>query len=243
MARNPRWDTEKLSSHALRAGAREPGASAATRRVEGARAAAAADGDGPDLNIRERPEIRVQIRWTRFAEHPTINVVNTIMRVKRDGLDSVLIVGSGNASMSCFVPDGGTASCAALKLTSVDAAQLVGSHDGDATSLLDMDVGVDHRLGLVDPAQRRPDQLRLRLVGWAASRIASVSTRVSSAGSSAAISRTAATGSTRQGTNELVHSDDVALLENLPPSCSRPWWSTRRVEPPRRIEQRSFARS
>jgi len=79
-----------------------------------------------------------------------------------------------------------------------------------------MDVGVDHRLGLVDPAQRRPDQLRLRLVGWAASRIASVSTRVSSAGSSAAISRTAAAGSTRQGTNELVHSDDVALLENLP---------------------------
>src|SRR2546422_10519973 len=122
-----------------------------------------------------------------FAEHPTVNVVNTIMRVKRDGLDGVLIVGSGNASMSCFVPDGGTASCAALKLTSVDAAQLVGSHDGDATSLLDMDVGVDHRLGLVDPAQRRPDQLRLRLVGWAASRIASVSTRVSSAGSSAAI--------------------------------------------------------
>ena len=71
-----------------------------------------------------------------FAEHPTINVVNTIMRVKRDGLDGVLIVGSGNTSMSCFVPDGGTASCAALKLTSVDAAQLVGSHDGDATSLL-----------------------------------------------------------------------------------------------------------
>src|SRR6266436_837689 len=49
MARNPRWDTEKLSSHAPRASAREPGASAATRRVEGARAAAAADGDGPDL--------------------------------------------------------------------------------------------------------------------------------------------------------------------------------------------------
>src|SRR5437867_12912776 len=47
-----------------------------------------------------------------FAEHPTINVVNTIMRVKRDGLAGVLIVGSGNASMSCFVPDGGTASCA-----------------------------------------------------------------------------------------------------------------------------------
>src|SRR4030095_1020769 len=69
-----------------------------------------------------------------FAEHPTINVVNTIMRVKRDGLDGVLIVGSGKASMSCFVPDGGTASCVALKLTSVDAAQRVGSHAGDATS-------------------------------------------------------------------------------------------------------------
>src|SRR5437867_10367988 len=48
MARNPRWDTEKLSSHAPRAGARE-GASATTRRVEGSRTAAAADGDGPNL--------------------------------------------------------------------------------------------------------------------------------------------------------------------------------------------------
>src|SRR5438094_8400635 len=49
MARNPRWDTEKLCSHAPRAGAREPGAAAATRGMEGARAPAAADGDGPDL--------------------------------------------------------------------------------------------------------------------------------------------------------------------------------------------------
>src|SRR6058998_1972330 len=49
MARNPRWDTEKLSSHAPRPRAREPGASAATGRVEGSRTAAAADGDGPDL--------------------------------------------------------------------------------------------------------------------------------------------------------------------------------------------------
>src|SRR2546425_11983604 len=49
MARNPRRDAEKLSSHAPRAGAREPGASAATRRVESASATAAADGDGPDL--------------------------------------------------------------------------------------------------------------------------------------------------------------------------------------------------
>src|SRR5206468_4715661 len=49
MARNPRWDTEKLSSHAPRPRAREPGASATTGRVEGSRTAAAADGDGPDL--------------------------------------------------------------------------------------------------------------------------------------------------------------------------------------------------
>src|SRR5881628_872212 len=47
MARNPRWDTEKLSSHAPRPRAREPGASATTGRVEGSRTAAAADGDGP----------------------------------------------------------------------------------------------------------------------------------------------------------------------------------------------------
>jgi len=49
MAGNCPWDTEKHGSHAPRAGAREPGASTATRRVEGARAAAAAVGDGPDL--------------------------------------------------------------------------------------------------------------------------------------------------------------------------------------------------
>src|SRR2546422_8015518 len=49
MARNPLWDSEKLCSHAPRVGAREPGAAAATRRVEGAPATATADGDGPDL--------------------------------------------------------------------------------------------------------------------------------------------------------------------------------------------------
>src|SRR5438445_12622115 len=49
MVRNPRWDPEKLSSHAPRPRAREPGASATTGRVEGSRTAAAADGDGPNL--------------------------------------------------------------------------------------------------------------------------------------------------------------------------------------------------
>src|SRR5258705_1644549 len=49
MARNPRWDTEKLSSHAPRPRAREPGASATVGSVEGSRTAAAADGDGPNL--------------------------------------------------------------------------------------------------------------------------------------------------------------------------------------------------
>src|SRR6267142_5764283 len=49
MARNPLRDRKKLSSNAPRVGAGEPGAAAATRRVEGARAAAAADADGPDL--------------------------------------------------------------------------------------------------------------------------------------------------------------------------------------------------
>src|SRR5207248_10599207 len=42
-------DTEKLSSYAARVGAREPCASAATRRMEGTRTAAAADGDGPNV--------------------------------------------------------------------------------------------------------------------------------------------------------------------------------------------------
>ena len=49
MAWDPHWDTAIHGSHAPGVGTGEPGASAATRRVEGARAAAAADGDGPDL--------------------------------------------------------------------------------------------------------------------------------------------------------------------------------------------------
>src|SRR5437870_10202158 len=49
MARNPLRDRKKLSSNAPRVGAGEPGAAAATRRVEGSRTAAAADGDGPNL--------------------------------------------------------------------------------------------------------------------------------------------------------------------------------------------------
>src|SRR5207249_6880941 len=49
MAPNPLRDTEKLSSCAARVGAREPCASAATRRMEGTRTAAAADGDGPNV--------------------------------------------------------------------------------------------------------------------------------------------------------------------------------------------------
>src|SRR5437879_2334400 len=49
MAWNPHRDTAIRGSHAPRVGAGEPGAAAAIRRGEGARAAAAADADGPDL--------------------------------------------------------------------------------------------------------------------------------------------------------------------------------------------------
>ena len=49
MARNPLRDNKKLSSNAPRVGAGESCAPAATRRVEGARAAAAADEVGPNL--------------------------------------------------------------------------------------------------------------------------------------------------------------------------------------------------
>src|SRR5438046_5981568 len=49
MAWDPPWDTAIHGSHAPRVGAREPRASAATRRVEGAPAAAAAHGDGLDV--------------------------------------------------------------------------------------------------------------------------------------------------------------------------------------------------
>src|SRR5882724_9092659 len=49
MAWDPRWDATIRGSHAPRVGAGEPRASAATRRVEGAPAAATAHGYGPDL--------------------------------------------------------------------------------------------------------------------------------------------------------------------------------------------------
>src|SRR5262245_29779829 len=49
MVPDPRWDTAINCSDAARVGAREPRASAATRRVEGAPAAATAEGTGPDL--------------------------------------------------------------------------------------------------------------------------------------------------------------------------------------------------
>ena len=49
MAWDPHWDAAGHGSHTSRAGAREPRASAATRRVEGAPAAATADGNGPDF--------------------------------------------------------------------------------------------------------------------------------------------------------------------------------------------------
>src|SRR5207245_8870973 len=49
MAWDPHWDAAGHGSHTSRVGAREPRASAATRRVEGPPAAATADGNGPDL--------------------------------------------------------------------------------------------------------------------------------------------------------------------------------------------------
>src|SRR5437667_4480682 len=49
MAWDPHSDTAIHCWHAPRVGAGEPRASAAARRVEGARAAATADGSGPDL--------------------------------------------------------------------------------------------------------------------------------------------------------------------------------------------------
>src|SRR2546425_12674095 len=49
MALDRPWDTTVRGAHAPGVGAREPRASATTRRVEGSPAAAAADGDGPDL--------------------------------------------------------------------------------------------------------------------------------------------------------------------------------------------------
>src|SRR3989442_11224656 len=52
MAWDPPWDTPIDCLHAPRVGAGEPRASAASRRVEGAPAAAPADGCGPDVLAR-----------------------------------------------------------------------------------------------------------------------------------------------------------------------------------------------
>src|SRR5437870_11758305 len=49
MAWDPPWDPAIHDSHAPGVGAGEPRASAASRRMEGAPAAATADGYGPDL--------------------------------------------------------------------------------------------------------------------------------------------------------------------------------------------------
>src|SRR5262245_57499324 len=49
MARDPLWGTAKHCSHTPRVGAGESRATAATRRVEGTSATAAADAGGPDL--------------------------------------------------------------------------------------------------------------------------------------------------------------------------------------------------
>jgi hypothetical protein len=49
MAADPHWVGAGRRSHTSRVGAGEPRASTATRRVEGAPAAATADGNGPDL--------------------------------------------------------------------------------------------------------------------------------------------------------------------------------------------------
>jgi hypothetical protein len=91
------------------------------------------------------------VRREVFVEHPTINVVYTIGRTKRDGGDGVLIVGGGTSgSTSCFVPSGGSGSCTSLKLASVDAAQLVASHDPAGVSLLVQGLWGEPAIALLD---------------------------------------------------------------------------------------------
>lgn len=97
-----------------------------------------------------KPNAAPTIQREIFAEHSAINVVNTIVRAKRGARDGVLIVGAGEASMSCFVPDGGSASCRPLKLTSVDAAQPVGSYDAGDPSLMVHGLWGEPALALLD---------------------------------------------------------------------------------------------
>jgi hypothetical protein len=101
--------------------------------------------------IAVRTESAPTVRREVFVEHPTINVVYTIGRTKRDGGDGVLIVGGGTSgSTSCFVPSGGSGSCTSLKLASVDAAQLVGSNDHGGPSLLVQGLWGEPAIGLLD---------------------------------------------------------------------------------------------
>ena len=86
-----------------------------------------------------------------FAEHPAISVVSAIVRTKRDGQDGVLIVGSGpDVSTSCFVPDGGAASCAPLAVKDVLHAQPLASTDAANAPLLIQGVWGEPAVALLD---------------------------------------------------------------------------------------------
>lgn len=99
----------------------------------------------------QEPNGTATVRREVFAEHSAINLVNRIVRTKPGGQDGVLIVGaSEEVSMSCFVPAGGSASCAPLKLSSVDAAQPIPSHDAADAPLLVHGLWGEPAIGLLD---------------------------------------------------------------------------------------------
>src|SRR5437870_6945999 len=89
MAWDPPWDTAIHGSHAPGVGAGEPRASAATRRVEGAPAAAAAHGDGPGVLGRAVEALEELDRRTASAGDP----VEVRGLLQRD--PDPLIVGQG----------------------------------------------------------------------------------------------------------------------------------------------------
>src|SRR5438132_1089626 len=100
MAWDPHWDPTIHGSHAPRVGTGEPGASAATRRVEGAPAAAPADGYGPDLLGRAVEPLE------ELAEFAADGAARDRGRLAPAGVQALLGVEESTPTRSAHDPDG-----------------------------------------------------------------------------------------------------------------------------------------
>src|SRR5205809_3695923 len=100
MAWDPPWDPTIHGSYAPRVGTGEPGASAATRRVEGAPAAAPADGYGPDL-LGRAVEVLEEL-----AEFAAVGAARDRGRLASAGVQALLGVEESTPKRSAHDQDG-----------------------------------------------------------------------------------------------------------------------------------------